>query len=102
MIVYDSRMFYEGGNPLLRPSIRQSIDLNLTYSWLTFSAGFTREHDIFRTCRNKLTTYYAIGSTAQDIYNYTQQVGLTLSYSINATRSKYRGTGAGNDEKNRL
>ena len=45
MIVYDSRMFYEGGNPLLRPSVRQSIDLNLTYSWLTFVAGFTREND---------------------------------------------------------
>ena len=232
-IVYDSRMFYEGGNPLLRPSVRQSIDLNLTYSWLTFVTGFTREkdifthicrvydeeneigifqqmnfdhqdrvyatlvaspklgfwqpsftlhyyqqifdaeaygapmkmnkpefsfdlkswfvinpttkallqasysgsnhwafmyrnsnfimnariqkaflkgslvatlyaNDIFRTCRNKLTTYYAIGSTAQNDYSYTQQVGLTLSYSFNATRSKYRGTGAGNDERNRF
>ena len=47
MIIYDSRMFYEGGNPLLRPSVRQSIDLNLTYSWLTFVAGFTRENDLF-------------------------------------------------------
>ena len=47
MIVYDSRMFYEGGNPLLRPSVRQSVDLNLTYAWLTFVAGFTRENDLF-------------------------------------------------------
>ena len=47
MIVYDSRMFYEGGNPLLRPSVRQSVDLNLTYAWLTFMAGFTRENDLF-------------------------------------------------------
>ena len=52
MIVYDSRMFYEGGNPLLRPSIRQSIDFNLTYSWLTFVTGFTRENDLFtHICR---------------------------------------------------
>ena len=233
IVVYDSRMFYEGGNPLLRPSERQSIDLNLTYSWLTFVTGFTRErnlishigkvydaekeiaifqpmnfdhqdrvyatlvaspkvgfwqptatlhyyqqmfdaeaygapkklnkpefsfdlkswfvinpttkalvqasytgsnhwafmyrnsnfmvnariqksfmqgrlnatlyaNDIFRTCKNKLTTYYAIGSTAQDDYYYTQQVGLSLSYNFNATRSKYRGTGAGNEEKSRL
>ena len=233
MIVYDSRMFYEGGNPLLRPSVRQSIDLNLTYSWLTFVTGFTRENDlvthtgrvydeeneicifqpvnfdhqdrvyatlvaspkvgfwqptatlhyyqqmfdaeaygvqkkldkpefsfdlmnwfvvspstkalvqinytgsnhwgfmyrgsnfavnarlqtsfwkgrltgtlyandIFRTSRTKITTYYAIGTTAQDVYLYTQQVGISLSYNFNATRSKYRGTGAGNDEKSRL
>ena len=233
MIVYDSRMFYEGGNPLLRPSVRQSIDLNLTYSWLTFVAGFTRENDlfthigrvydeekeiaifqpvnfdhqdrvyatlvatpkldfwqpnltlhyyqqmfdaesygapkklnkpefsfdlknwfvvnptmkvlaqvsytgsnhwgfmyrgsnfavnarlqksflkerlsctlyandIFRTSKSKMTTYYAIGLTDQDVYTYTQCVGLTLSYNFNVSRSKYRGTGAGNEERNRF
>ena len=233
MIVYDSRMFYEGGNPLLRPSVRQSVDLNLTYSWLTFVTGFTRENDlfthigrvydeekeiaifqpvnfdhqdrvyatlvaspkfgfwlpnftlhyyqqmfdaesygapkklnkpefsfdlknwfvvnptmkalaqvsytgsnhwgfmyrgsnfvvnarlqksflkerlsctlyandIFRTSKSKMTTYYAIGLTDQDVYTYTQCVGLTLSYNFNVSRSKYRGTGAGNEERNRF
>ena len=233
IVIYDSRMLYEGGNPLLRPSVRQSIDFNLTYSWLNFMTGFTRENDffthvgnvydeekeigifqpdnfdhqdrvyatlvvspkfgcwqpsatlhyyqqmfdaekygapkklnkpefsfdlknwfvfgetmkallqvsysgsnhwgfmyrgsnfavnarlqktfwkgqlttalyaddIFRTSRTKVTTYYAIGQTAQNVYSYTQCVGLTLSYNFNATRSKYRGTGAGNEEKTRL
>ena len=233
MIVYDSRMFYVGGNPLLRPSVRQSVDLHLTCSWLTFVTGFTRENDlfthigrvydeekeiaifqpvnfdhqdrvyatlvaspkfgfwqpnltlhyyqqmfdaesygapkklnkpefsfdlknwfvinpttkaflqvrytgsnhwgfmyrssdfavnasvqksffkdrlsctlyandIFRTSTTKNTTYYAIGQTAQDYYAYEQCVGITLSYNFNATRSKYKGTGAGNDEKSRL
>lgn len=232
-VYYDSRMLYQGGNPLLRPSVRQSIDFNLTYSWLNFSTGFTRENDFFtdvvnvydeeqeigiyqpanfdhqdrvyatlvaspkigfwqpvvtlhyyqqmfdaetygvteklnkpefsfklqswfvisptmkaviqanyigsnhwgltyrasnfylnarvqksfwdgrlsaslyasdilRTLRNKLTTYYEIGSTTQDDYGYTQQIGLTLSYNFNVTGSKYKGTGAGNEEKNRL
>ena len=233
VIVYDSRMFYEGGNPLLRPSVRQSIDFNLTYSWLTFVTGFTRENDlfthicrvydeeqeigifqpvnfdhqdrvyatlvaspkfgfwqpsatlhyyqqmfdaeaygapkklnkpefsfylqnwfvinpttkamvqvnytgsnhwgfmyrgsnfsvnarlqksflknqltctlyandIFRTAKEKVTTYYATGKTAQELYRYLQCVGITLSYNFNATNSKYKGTGAGNEEKNRL
>ena len=233
MIVYDSRMFYEGGNPLLRPSVRQSVDLNLAYSWLTFVTGFTRENDlfthigrvydeekeiaifqpvnfdhqdrvyatlvaspkfgfwqpnltlhyyqqmfdaesygapkklnkpefsfdlknwfvvnptmkalaqvsytgsnhwgfmyrgsnfavnarlqrsflkerlsctlyandIFRTSKSKMTTYYAIGLTDQDVYTYTQCVGLTLSYNFNVSRSKYKGTGAGNEERNRF
>ena len=232
-IYYDSRMLYEGGNPLLRPSVRQGIDFNLTYSWLNFSTGFTRENDfithtgqvydkeqeigifrpanfdhqdrvyatlvaspklgfwqptltlhyyqqmfdaesygapegmnkpefsfnlqswfvinpttkallhvsytganhwgfmyrgsdfcmnarlqktfwqgrlsatlyandIFDTRRNKVTTYYEIGQTAQNDYGYKQSVGLTLSYNFNVSNSKYRGTGAGNDEKNRL
>ena len=233
MVVYDSRILYEGGNPLLRPSVRHSIDFNLTYSWLTFVTGYTHENDffthvgniydeeneiaifqpdnfdhqdrvyatlvaspklgfwqpqatlhyyqqmfdaekygapkklnkpefsfnlnswfvinptakallqvnytgsnhwgfmyrgcnfmvnarlqksflnerlsatlyandIFRTAKTKVTTYYAIGQTAQDYYTYTQCVGLTLSYNFNASNSKYRGTGAGNDEKSRL
>ena len=59
-------------------------------------------NDIFRTAKNQVTTYYAIGQTAQDIYTYTQCVGLTLSYNFNASSSKYRGTGAGNEEKGRL
>ena len=59
-------------------------------------------NDIFRTSNNDMATYYAIGKTAQDIYSYTQCVGVTLSYNFNATRSKYKGTGAGNDEKDRL
>ena len=232
-VVYDSRMLYEGGNPLLRPSHLQSIDLNITRSWLTFIAGFTHEHnfmthiakvydaekeiaifmpenfdhqnrvyatlvaspkfgfwqptatlhyyqqmfeadeygttrklnkpefsfdlkswfqindatkallhinytgsnhwgcmyrgssftvdariqrsflknqltatlyagDIFRTARSKVITYYAIGQTAQNNYTYTQKVGLTLSYMFNASRSKYKGTGAGNAEKGRF
>ena len=59
-------------------------------------------NDIFRTSRSKGTTYYKIGQTTQDVYLYTQSVGITLSYNFNATRSKYKGTGAGNEEKNRL
>ena len=233
MVVYDSRILYEGGNPLLRPSVRHSIDFNLTYSWLTFVTGYTRENDffthvgniydekneiaifqpdnfdhqdrvyatlvaspklgfwqpqatlhyyqqmfdaekygapkklnkpefsfslnswfvinptakallqvnytgsnhwgfmyrgcnfmvnarlqksflnerlsatlyandIFRTAKTKVTTYYAIGQTAQDVYTYTQTVGFTLSYNFNVSNSKYKGTGAGNEEKNRL
>jgi hypothetical protein len=59
-------------------------------------------NDIFRTAKTKLTTYYALGKTIQDIYSYTQQIGLTLSYNFNVTGSKYKGTGAGNEERNRL
>ncbi len=233
MVVYDSRMLYEGGNPMLRPSIRQGIDFILTYAWLNFATGFTRENDffthtgkiydeeneiiiltpenfdhqdrvyatltaspkigiwqpittlhyyqqmfdsekygapkklnkpefsarlqnwfilgttakalldinytgsnhwgmmyrgtscsvnarvqktflkgnliatlyaddIFRSARNNMITYYGIGTTSNKIYTYTQAVGVTISYNFNATTSKYKGTGAGNDEKSRL
>ena len=58
--------------------------------------------DIFRSARSNMTTYYGIGTTAQKVYTYTQAVGITLSYNFNASMSKYKGTGAGNDEKSRL
>ena len=232
-VQYDNRYEYEGGNPLLRPTIKQNLDLNIVYSWLNFTAGYTynqdidltfgslykegteitiwrrcnfdelknfhamltaspkfgfysptltlsywqqnfgtqayglpmkldkphwqidfrnwftigktakamlqmhyatnydagfmREkgyfdvdarlqktffngsltailfaNDIFRTRRTQWTGYYPITTMAKDAYSYTQNIGLSLSYNFNATRSKYKGTGAGNDEKNRL
>jgi hypothetical protein len=38
----------------------------------------------------------------RNAYQHTQAIGLSLQYNFNATRSKYKGTGAGNAEKNRL
>ena len=232
-VQYDNRYQYEGGNPLLRPAVRQHIDLNVTYSWLNLTAGYfhnkdfqlwfgslykegteitiwrnlnfdkfqtynvsltaspkfgfysptltlsyfqqnfdTQDYglesklnkpqfeinfrnwftidkttkamvylrystsynygfnynhhafnvngrvqktflsgsltsilfanDIFRTLKNRWKGIFPVTSMEKDAYSYTQCVGLSLSYNFNATRSKYRGTGAGNDEKNRL
>lgn len=232
-VQYDNRYQYEGGNPLLRPAVRQYIDLNVTYSWLNLTAGYFHNkdfqlrfgslykegteitiwrnlnfnkiegyhlsltaspkfgfysptltlsywqqnfdtqaygldsklnkpefkisfrnwftidktakamlllnystsndygfshnahsfnvnarvqksflngsltailfaNDIFRSLRNRWTGIYPVTSMSKDAYSYTQCVGLSLSYNFNATRSKYRGTGAGNAEKSRL
>ena len=232
-VQYDNRYTYEGGNPLLRPTIKQNLDLNVTYSWLNFTAGYSHSkdvrlsfgslyqegteitiwtnrnfdkfesynasltaspkfgfynptltlsyfqqnfdtkaygldtklnkpewqlnfrnwftidkttkamlylhystsydygfshnahefninarvqktfldgnltaalfaNDIFRNLRDRWTGYYPVTTMAKDAYVYTQYIGVSLSYNFNATRSKYKGTGAGNDEKNRL
>ena len=232
-IQYDNRYQYEGGNPLLRPTIKQNFDLNVTYSWLNFTAGYSHNkdiclsfgdlfqegteitmwtsrnfdkfesynaaltaspkfgfysptltlsyyqqnfdtqaygtavsldkpqfevnfrnwftigktakamlylhystshdygfnhyahefninarvqktflngnltvalfaNDIFRNLRERWTGYYPVTTMAKDAYVYTQSIGLSLSYDFNTTRSKYKGTGAGNAEKKRL
>ena len=232
-VQYDNRYEFEGGNPLLRPTIKQNLDLNVTYSWLNFTAGYSHNkdmrlsfgslyqegtettiwtnrnfdkfesynasltaspkfgfysptltlsywqqnfdtkayglatklnkpewqinfrnwftidkttkamlylhystsydygfnhyahefninarlqktfldgnltaalfsNDIFRNLRERWTGYYPITTMAKDAYVYTQYIGLSLSYNFNTTRSKYKGTGAGNAEKNRL
>ena len=232
-VQYDNRYEYEGGNPLLRPTIKQNLDLNVTYSWLSFTAGYSHNkdmrlnfgslyqegteitiwtnrnfdkfesfnasltaspkfgfysptltlsywqqnfdaqaychdtklnkpewqinfrnwftigktakamlylhystshdygfnhyahelnvnarmqksfldgslivslfaNDIFRNLRERWTGYYPVTTMGKDAYVYTQSIGLSLSYDFNTTRSKYKGTGAGNAEKNRL
>lgn len=45
-VQYDNRYQYEGGNPLLRPTIKQNLSLNVTYSWLSFIAGYRRDKDV--------------------------------------------------------
>ena len=232
-VQYDNRYEYEGGNPLLRPTIKQNIDLNVTYSWLNFTAGYSHSkdmrlnfgslyqegteitiwtnrnfdkfesyhasltaspkfgfysptltlsyfqqnfdtqayglatkrnepewqinfrnwftidkttkamlylhystshdygfnhyahefninarvqktfldgnltaalfaNDIFRNLRERWTGYYPVTTMGKDAYVYTQYIGASLTYNFNATNSKYKGTGAGNAEKNRL
>ena len=232
-VQYDNRYQVEGGNPMLRPTIRQDIDLNITYSWLSLEAGyehnrdkilhssnryqegkdiimwrhenfpkyeclhaslvaspkwgfysptltlgyfqqffdakpfgishnlekpewtvnlrnwftigktakamvylhyatshdygFSRQHhefnvnarlqktflkgqltaalfanDIFRTLRDKWEGYYPVEILTRDAYQHSQAIGMFLQYNFNATRSKYKGTGAGNAEKSRL
>ena len=232
-VQYDNRYEYEGGNPLLRPTIKQNLDLNVTYSWLNFTAGYSHNkdlrlnfgylyqegteitiwtncnfdkfesfnasltaspkfgfysptltlsywqqnfdtqayglatkrnkpewqinfrnwftinkttkamlylhystsydygfnhnahefninarvqktfldgnltvalfaNDIFRNLRERWTGYYTVSTMAKDAYVYTQSVGASLTYNFNATNSKYKGTGAGNEEKKRL
>ena len=49
-----------------------------------------------------MITYYGIGTTNNKRYAYTQSVGFNLTYNFNATNSKYKGSGAGNEEKSRL
>ena len=59
-------------------------------------------NDIFRNLRERWTGYYPVTTMGKDAYVYTQYIGASLTYNFNATRSKYKGTGAGNAEKNRL
>ena len=232
-VQYDNRYEYEGGNPLLRPTIKQNLDLNVTYSWLNFTTGYSHNkdlrlnfgylyqegteitiwtnrnfdkfesfntsltaspkfgfysptltlsywqqnfdtqayglatkrnkpewqinfrnwftinkttkamlylhystsydygfnhnahefninarvqktfldgnltvalfaNDIFCNLRERWTGYYPVSTMAKDAYVYTQSVGVSLRYNFNATQSKYKGSGAGTSEKNRL
>lgn len=59
-------------------------------------------NDIFKTSRERWTMYGIDTESSKDCYYYTRSISLQAVYTFNAKRSKYRGTGAGNEEKGRL
>jgi hypothetical protein len=58
--------------------------------------------DIFRTGNYYFHIHGINSSVKKTIYRDYQRIGLQLSYKFNATKSKYKGTGAGQSEKSRL
>lgn len=58
--------------------------------------------DLFNTSRTAVTIYSDIRKMDMHKFLDTREVSLTIRYTFNATRSKYKGTGAGNEEKQRL
>ena len=59
-------------------------------------------NDIFASMRNSFINYGEIMTFDKWNYNDSRQVRLRVSYRFNASRSKYKGTGAGEDEKARI
>ena len=49
-----------------------------------------------------LALLHSKGRETKDCYNYTRSISLQVTYNFNAKRSKYKGTGAGDDDKTRL
>lgn len=67
-------------------------------TWIIYLSA----NDIFKTAKERWTMYGLGAGTTKDCYNYTRNISLQVTYNFNAKRSKYKGTGAGNEEKRRL
>ena len=67
-------------------------------TWIIYLSA----NDIFKTVKERWTMYGLGAGTMKDCYNYTRSISLQVTYNFNAKRSKYKGTGAGNEEKSRL
>jgi hypothetical protein len=60
--------------------------------------------DIFKTWHrsNALVTYTGEHDTTYSVHDSYRYGRVTLTYKFNTARSKYRGTGAGESQKNRM
>lgn len=66
-----------------------------------FTVGLTA-NDIFNTNNSRMITYNGDIKVITNNYQESRNIVLTFRYNFNTSRSKYKGTGAGINEKNRL
>ena len=89
------------GFQMIREYFRTDLMVRKSFSkdrWvITLSAN-----DIFKTARERWTMYGVNTEAIKDCYNYYRSISLRVTYNFNNTRTKYKGTGAGNDEKRRM
>ena len=80
------------------------VDAQLTKSFLkdqSLKVSITAK-DIFHTAYRYFTIYGDRTFSSNRDYSDQQRLGIRLNYQFNATKSKYKGTGAGESEKSRL
>ena len=58
--------------------------------------------DVFKTENHRFNFYGNIRKCTVEKLSDTRKIELSVRYNFNAVRSKYKGTGAGNDEKERM
>nr|WP_238292948.1 outer membrane beta-barrel family protein [Prevotella amnii] len=59
-------------------------------------------NDLFGTLRQNFITYDALTRTMVNKFYDTRDFSVTFRYNFNAAHSRYKGSGAGNIEKNRF
>ena len=82
-----------------------SLDLRLSKQFLkdkSLSVAFLAK-DILHTAGVKGTEYNGINFRSDlNVYRDQQRIGIDLSWKFNATKSRYKGSHAGQSERNRL
>ncbi len=58
--------------------------------------------DVFKTAKQHFNMYGNIRKCTIKKYSDTRKIELSIRYKLNPAKSKYKGTGAGNDEKERM
>jgi len=82
---------------------RASLDAGIIKSFLNKALTVNLSgKDLLRTTKERWTIYGDHVNLSKDCYNYSRQINLTVTYNFNTSRRKYKGTGAGNEERKRL
>ena len=90
-----------GENCYVKPYWQCNLGLYKSFGNETWSIKL-QLNDIFDTWRQEVTLYDAISSTSSEKIYDTRDLSLTIRYNFNSTRSRYKGHGAENSDKNRF
>ncbi|MBQ4406426.1 MAG: TonB-dependent receptor [Bacteroidales bacterium] len=88
-------------NVKMKPTFEMDFSVQKTFFDNALSIKLSVD-DIFNTLAQKLTFYNEDISIYQKDLSETRFVSLTIKYRFNPAKSKYKGTGAGNEEKERM
>ena len=92
---------YDGGTQEYRPKSAVNITAHKGFFDDKLSVNLYI-NDLFDGQRERWMIRTQEVEVSKDCNNYTRGVQLQLTYRLNTTRSKYKGTGAGNAEKSRI
>lgn len=80
-----------------------SLNVSLTKTFFDDRLSIRlQSYDLLGIEKNKMLSYFDGIQTEQISWSDSREIGLTVRYKFNTTKSKYKGTGAGNEEKERL
>ncbi|MFW5601027.1 MAG: outer membrane beta-barrel protein, partial [Prevotella sp.] len=89
--------------PMRRTTGLVTVDARLRKSFFKDRLVFLLQaSDLTKSNRERWAYYGTDVISRKDANNFTRNISLTVTYNFNATRSRYKGTGAGNEEKKRL
>lgn len=101
-VQYSNHYTYETGNPFLFSEISRNISYDLAYKLKDTLSFQLYVNDLFGTNDSHIIGKYGkLKETVFDEFS-TSKISLTVRYKFNTTRSKYKGTGAGESQKNRM
>lgn len=98
---FSARTSGNGDNYYLKPYWQCNLGLYKSFVNDTWSVKL-QLNDVFDTWRQKFTSYDAISTINVNKRYDTRDLSITIRYNFNSARSRYKGNGAGNTDKNRF
>lgn len=98
---FSARTSGNGDNYYLKPYWQCNLGLYKSFDNDRWSVKL-QLNDVFDTWRQDIISYDALSSISSEKFYDTRDLSITIRYNFNSARTRYKGRGAGNTDKNRF